>query len=710
MADPYKNNVVLYLPMEGSRHGDTVILDRTGKTVTRNGDVILSTTVAPPFGTTSAYFDGNGDTLQIADSALPELGTDSFTIECWAYFGVLDSTHRYCLTKRNTASGYYSPVMLGTNASNQLRFCAAATDNSGYAVDMTGPTLTVSVWTHLAVTRDGSTWRLFKDGVLVASATSSHSVYDNADDFAIGCGAYGGDAGSRFYFSGYIKDLRITKGVARYTGNFSPSQTTTVADDYWANVVLAVHGEGTGTTFTDVSNDVRTITTNGNITHSTGVSPPFGYSSIYFDGAGYLSLANSASFNPNGTITIECWVYVINLSVTRRVLTIDGSAGTHIGHPLTIEMDGSVNFIVTKDSNNLNYTFISSVVGAVSANTWVHIAIVKQGLNGKIYINGVDRTSTGAFSEEAEPNIVGSYLKIGVYHDNGGGFFGYIKDLRITKGVARYTQNFNPWRVQDPYYKDSVLIISGEGTGTTFTDGSPAKNAITLYYDTTHSTAVNPPFGSSSIYFDGTQDWLSVPKSSHFDFGSRDFTIEMWVYLTQYAGTSYVRSIWSTGKTTASDYYSTRISVSDTNKLYCTFSTNGTSQTSLPDIEDFPLNTWVHVAMVRYNNNITLYKNGSVVNSSSVSGSIYYSTTDPVSIAQDHSFGGTGYDNRWKGYMKNIVVINGSAKYKSTFTPAKVPTQTRSNGAPAAFPDKTAIKTIATPVDWDNPELMRIIL
>jgi hypothetical protein len=448
MADPYKNNVVLYLPMEGSRHGDTVILDRTSKTVTRNGDVILSTAVVPPFGMTSAYFDGNGDTLQIADSALPELGTDSFTIECWAYFSVLDSTHRYVLAKRNTATGVNAPIMLGANASNQLRFAAAATDNSGYAVDMTGPTLTASVWTHLAVTRTGSTWRLFKDGVLVASATSSHSVYDIADDLAIGCGAYGGDAGARYYFNGYIKDLRITKGVARYTSNFFSPLITNI-DDYWANVVLAIHGEGTGNTFIDISNSNRTITTYGNTTHSTSVTPPFGTSSIYFDGSvDFLSIPyNYTAFDWWSTaFCIEAWVYAnswSNWSYTPNTVPLSCLIGNRsiaanttywAFGPIT---DGTLRFYYW---NGANQSASSSTV--LSTGAWHHIAVQVLSNQIMLFADGVLESTTAI---SGTPQSSTSYdLVIGTGHSGTLQYTltGYVKDLRITKGIARYTQNF----------------------------------------------------------------------------------------------------------------------------------------------------------------------------------------------------------------------------------------------------------------------------
>ncbi|MBK6587935.1 MAG: LamG domain-containing protein [Acidobacteria bacterium] len=83
---------------------------------------------------------------------------------------------------------------------------------------VSGSNLSANTWYHLAATRQGSTYRLFVDGTQVATTTSSITIHDNANSLYIGTST----DGSTSPVNGYIDDLRITKGVARYTANFTP--------------------------------------------------------------------------------------------------------------------------------------------------------------------------------------------------------------------------------------------------------------------------------------------------------------------------------------------------------------------------------------------------------------------------------------------------------------------------------------------------------
>ena len=98
---------------------------------------------------------------------------------------------------------------IGKNASNFVLRAANNTDLISY-----GTMPTTGTWTHIAITRSGTTARMFYDGTQVASATTAHDFVDAA--------FYIGQDGGSNAFIGYIDDLRITKGYARYTANFTP--------------------------------------------------------------------------------------------------------------------------------------------------------------------------------------------------------------------------------------------------------------------------------------------------------------------------------------------------------------------------------------------------------------------------------------------------------------------------------------------------------
>jgi hypothetical protein len=441
MADPYKNNVVLYLPMEGSRHGDTVFVEKTGKTATRSGAAVLNATtgIPEPFGITHLYCDGAGG--YVSFNACPDFdfGSGDWTIEGWILKGSGAATDREWIAHRHS-SDTNNVWLFRWTSTNTLRFFAKATS---IVTDIsTTTTFSVDTWYHVAAVRRSGIVSIYVNGVVqpLSVTTNATSAYV-MPNYPLLVGA--ADNSATADWIGYLKDVRITKGVARYTANFSVSQTTTVDDDYWANVVLAIHGEGTGTTFTDVSNSAKTITTNGNTTHSTAVAPPFGTSSIYFDGTGdYLSLASAADFGfGTGDFTVECWVRLPTnaLSAGSTILDIRPAANA----------DDFTFYIANSGSGNRLGYYSNTATGEctntyLALDTWYHLALVRQSGVAKIYLNGsLQPFSSGSSSW---PNDVGSSQPcyVGANPAGTNAITGYIKDLRVTKGVARYTQNFTP--------------------------------------------------------------------------------------------------------------------------------------------------------------------------------------------------------------------------------------------------------------------------
>tara|TARA_Y100000004_G_scaffold60084_1_gene67056 strand:- start:2083 stop:2943 length:861 start_codon:yes stop_codon:yes gene_type:complete len=278
---------------------------------------------------------------------------------------------------------------------------------------------------------------MFIDGQVVATNTVSPAINQN--------GLNVGGASDGYGIHGYIDDLRITKGVARY-GNFTPPtagfSTLTPVEPYFHNNSLLLHGDGTNgsTTFKDDSINNHTITVNGNAQISTAQSK-FGGSSMYFDGNGdYLSVADSDAFHIGaGDFTIEAWLYKelkgtyhtllgqrVNSTNEWRIILDLNTAGNGYS-------EGRLRFDWGSGSYNWD--------AGIPVDTWTHIAIVRSGTTGTLYVNGTAVTGTTTLSNignYAAPLLIGSNTGSGEYYK------GYIDDLRITKGVARYTSNFTP--------------------------------------------------------------------------------------------------------------------------------------------------------------------------------------------------------------------------------------------------------------------------
>ena len=204
-ADPDFANVSLLLHMDGS-DGSTTFADSSsnGFTVTAYGGAQL-TTSDKKYGTAAGSFDGaNGTYVQtIANSAFA-FRTGDFTIEMWL--------------KPTTIGGNDGVFTFGTTGPALSLFAnnwwLTDTDNSGSNMGAAS----AGSWQHIAITRSGTSVRLFSDGTLRGTLTWTKDFTHNQIDI----GRYALSFGTIYVYDGLIDDLRITKGIARYTANFTP--------------------------------------------------------------------------------------------------------------------------------------------------------------------------------------------------------------------------------------------------------------------------------------------------------------------------------------------------------------------------------------------------------------------------------------------------------------------------------------------------------
>ena len=212
---------------------------------------------------------------------------------------------------------------------------------------------------------------------------------------------------------------------------------------------LLPHGDGTNgsTVITDSSGSPKTVTAVGNAQISTAVADPFGNSTgvLAFDGNGdFLSAVASPSFAfSTGDFTVEAWVYPTAYPNTYHTISATrGTIGTVNGWSWNVQNNGTM--IVYSNG----FTYQGTVTGAVPLNAWTHVAFVRSSGNIQIYAGG-SANKTGSIANLANFTIESLWVGTtgGVATGSGGGgdpFTGYINDLRITKGVARYTANFTP--------------------------------------------------------------------------------------------------------------------------------------------------------------------------------------------------------------------------------------------------------------------------
>jgi hypothetical protein len=207
--DPYYGNVSLLLKGNGT-NGSTTIIDSSPspKTVTAFGNAQISTAQSK-FGGASIAFDGAGDYLDVGSNSAFGYGLSDFTIEFWVYRNASTALqvfvdHRIGVSLRVAPTLYI--------ISNSIRYYT----NGGNRI--TGGTLASTQWVHVALSRSGSSTRLFLDGVQTGSTYTDSNNYIDSPVRVGGAN----DGSSVASLNGYLDDLRITKGIARYTSNFTP--------------------------------------------------------------------------------------------------------------------------------------------------------------------------------------------------------------------------------------------------------------------------------------------------------------------------------------------------------------------------------------------------------------------------------------------------------------------------------------------------------
>ena len=214
-------SVSLLLHCDGT-NGSTTFTDSsaTPKTVTANGNAQISTAQSK-WGVSSVYLDGNGDYLSVAhDNALNLIAGD-WTIEAWVYVAALPASATMEIVNKDGVAGtsYSQYSFFITSAGKLSTFLGNGNGVSPTGTTYTGTTtITTGTWHHVALVKSGSTCLGFLDGNQEWSAASA-TMYDGSKALRIG---YQSGQPSTSYFNGYIDDIRITKGVARYTGTFTP--------------------------------------------------------------------------------------------------------------------------------------------------------------------------------------------------------------------------------------------------------------------------------------------------------------------------------------------------------------------------------------------------------------------------------------------------------------------------------------------------------
>ena len=236
VGDPSFSKVTAMFNFDGS-DGDTTTsgLDASNKSLTltySTGDELSAT--QKKFGATSLYV---ADNVIVSSSDGFDMGTGDFTMEAWFYFTTF-ATSFALFDQWDSSGSTRNQLWHSTSTDGKLAWYYAGTSNFASA----NPAVSTGAWTHIALVRHSGTLKMYINGTAESNTASHSGQFGRSHTMYFG-DQHGGGAGAPQY---YMDDLRITKGLARYTANFTAPTTAhlTSAGDSLKNIIVNEDADG----------------------------------------------------------------------------------------------------------------------------------------------------------------------------------------------------------------------------------------------------------------------------------------------------------------------------------------------------------------------------------------------------------------------------------------------------------------------------------
>ena len=605
-----------------------------------------------PFNTVgfwSNYFDGSGDYLSVAYNSAFNVPGD-FTVEAWVY-QTSRAADQTVINRSGVDFAQFSSFEIIILSNGTARFQqGSGSGTSGTQATITSTTtVPLSTWTHLAAVKNGSTISLYINGVQAATGSAGTNDANTSSSVFVGA-----RAASSLLFTGYISNARLVKGTAVYTSNFTVPTTPLTAISGTSLLTCQA------SRLIDSSTNAFTITKNGDVSvqsfdpfYSATIASNSG--SMYFDGTGdYLTAPSSDLYRVDlGDWTMEAWVYVTSTGSNYTFL----NRGVYLStYSFYFGTSGSSLYYEAGTGGWATSATYTSSSGAIVPGQWNHVAAVRSGTSFFLYANGnrvLNQASASFGANVTAPLWIGSYLG-GTAVLNGS-----MTDLRFTQGTALYTGSTYtvPTAPLAPA-TNTTLLLNGMNAG--IFDVTALNNMETV--GNAQVATAQSKFGGSSMYFDGNSDALACRGGPSIAFGTGDFTIELWAYLTNTGTYSPFLRPDDSGAFPEFGY--------DFGAGQLKFDARNGAIVSVTTA--MPTAQWVHVAACRSGTNLRLFINGSQVGTTTTNSTNFTLTTGIVRIGGS-SFSATHCVN---GYLDDFRITNGYARYTSNFTPptAALPT------------------------------------
>ena len=599
------------------------------------------------YGETSIVFDGTGDYLSIPDSNDWELG-DTYTLEFWCRCA-------------DVGASQIGPCHQDDASSNRglLTLIDGGKWKAGKSGSLLASTSDVDddAWHHLVMSVDSGTGHLYVDGTREATG-SVNDIPAVSGNFEIG--RWRDSSGE--YLDGYIDDLRITKGLAIYTGSTFDVPTSALTTTWSAStgiaantdaskVVLLIHGDNSknspATGILDSSPSLHTITAVGDAKLTdyrlhgtvTGATWDTGNNEIYqtglvkgrgtmnFDGTNdYVNLMAESVITGTGNFTVSCWASWGGSS-TRQIWNQRASGDPNPSTGLLVnQATGNIRF-ETYTSDYQQY--INSTSTDLNSNALNHIVCVRDGTTSiKLYVNGV---LEGSHSAGSAVTLTAVPFDIGRNTSGSNYFPGFVDEFAMWDEALSQSEITTLYNNAIPYAATNIQSSNLKGYWrndgiSTWTDRSTNSNHGTV---SGSPSLLFLPEGSTAdkdiLSFplaDTTADVLSLydpayfefPPNSDLGFGSKDFTVEFWINIQKLDTGVLIGNAWGSAITDRAGWslywFDDDLYLSWSNTVGGSW-VGDHAKAWTPDI-----NTWIHFHLVRSGDTFTFYENNSVITSS----------------------------------------------------------------------------------------------
>lgn len=626
---------------------------------------VVGSTETPPIAARESYgslnFDG-ASYLYLSSGSIPStINGSDFTIE---FFLRTDSVNQ---------AGNAKGIIMDLRSANVVNglvitmggYSGSTTDvlRLRHSLDLTIYGTTVIAddqWHHCAITREGSTVRLFVDGNLEASGTDPDPISIGSQRPVIGANGFeinGGTIGNNpVYFEGKLSNVRITNGRALYTANFT-KQDLPLGISRPDTQLLALTS---ATSIDQVSDNAAAFTLVGaaslsgdhpftTVTQVSAGGVKIGEDAAAdFTGTGAITLVNDGGLNLFGDYTIEFWVYLKNDTDPQTI--IDFNYGILTGSTeslIKIVTRGGTGGVGTQlravliPNQSSGGAFITST--ALTTNTWYHFAVSRKSSYTRIYINGNYVARSNASGARADYFAERNTVHIGSNADGTNAFEGKISNLRIINGESLYYDQNNP--VFDvptrPFSstQKTELLAFAKGTEVSDISGNLTMVAPVGVTAETSGPSLTPVSSFGSMEFTNgiayvSSGALTSPLSGNYTF------IEMWIK-TDSTNVEVVADFRPQGTPSGLIFSIGHFDTDGTTEIDLGKFVVDISGTKLISSEIVADNNWHHIAVSKIISSFYLYIDGEHNGNVSVSSSITIGANRPVLGANGFDFNGT---------------------------------------------------------------------